>query len=148
MLQFNGLDETITALSAIENYQWGNTFKRFYSERFQPITVSRYSYTMAQTPYAPSSLGTRKRVTGAIRGQAGDPGYSYDSGALYSQITGNVQFMDDGMVIWSDLIYGGYQEALWQAKGPFDEGVLFANDTDLMMAGEMMLGDMEKVWAS
>lgn len=131
-IEFNGLEEAIAATKHLEDYSPKEVFDRYFKGYLRPTLIDRYKIA-ATTPYAPSSLGTKKRATGAIRGGAGDPGFGVDSRALLRDFTGesgNFDFdtTEDALTLFSDLPYAAYIDSLFAAKGP--GAVFVATDED------------------
>lgn len=103
-------------------------YRKFY-QYYRAKTRARYIQAANQTPYAPSSIGRRKR-NGEIITEGSL--FGIDTSALFNDFTQNVRIDDSGLRVWSDRVYAGYIEMLFQEKGPFaPEGVLFVDDGDL-----------------
>jgi hypothetical protein len=103
-------------------------YREFY-KYYRAKTRARYIRASQETPYAPSSIGRRKR-NGSIIGEGSL--FGIDTSALFQDFTENVKIDDSGLRVWSDRIYAGYIEMLFQEKGPYaPEGVLFVDDQDL-----------------
>lgn len=132
-ITFNGLDEAIAATRNLENFSPKEVFERYFKGYLRPTLIDRYKIAASQTPYAPSSLGTTKRVTGAVRGGTGDPGFGVDSRNLLMDFVGespNHVIDDSQLLLFSDLVYAGYIDSLFATKSPFPDGVFTATDTD------------------
>jgi hypothetical protein len=103
-------------------------YRKFY-QYYRAKTRARYIRASQETPYAPSSIGRRKR-NGSIIGEGSL--FGIDTTALFQDFTQNVKIDDSGLRVQSDRIYAGYIEMLFQKKGPYaPEGVLFVDDQDL-----------------
>lgn len=103
-------------------------YREFY-KYYRTKTRARYIRASQETPYAPSSIGRKKR-NGSIIGEGSL--FGIDTTALFQDFTENVKIDDSGLRVWSDRIYAGYIEMLFQEKGPYaPEGVLFVDDQDL-----------------
>jgi hypothetical protein len=103
-------------------------YREFY-QYYRAKTRARYLRAASETPYAPSSLGRRKR-NGEIITEGSL--FGIDTTALFNDFTQNVKIDDSGLRVWSDRVYAGYIEMLFQEKGPFaPDGVLFVDDGDL-----------------
>jgi hypothetical protein len=103
-------------------------YRQFY-QYYRAKTRDRYLRAAQQTPYAPSSIGRRKR-NGTIITEGSL--FGIDTTALFQDFTQNVKIDDSGLRVWSEQIYAGYIEMLFQEKGPFaPDGVLFVDDNDL-----------------
>lgn len=103
-------------------------YRKFY-QYYRIKTRARYLKAAQETPYAPSSIGRRKR-SGEIIGEGSL--FGIDTTALFNDFTQNVKIDDSGLRVWSDRVYAGYIEMLFQEKGPYaPEGVLFVDDDDL-----------------
>lgn len=128
---WNGLDEAIAATTRLEQYSPKTVFERYFKGYLRPALIDRYKVAAISTPYAPASIGTRKRVSGAIRGQGNDPGFGVDSRNLLRDFTGEgdkLSITDEALLLFSDLPYAAYIDSLFESKGP---GAVFdATDED------------------
>jgi hypothetical protein len=103
-------------------------YREFY-KYYRAKTRARYIRASQETPYAPSSIGRKKR-NGSIIGEGSL--FGIDTTALFQDFTENVKIDDSGLRVWSDRIYAGYIEMLFEEKGPYaPDGVLFVDDQDL-----------------
>lgn len=103
-------------------------YRQFY-QYYRTKTRARYLRASQETPYAPSSIGRRKR-NGTIITEGSL--FGIDTTALFQDLTQNVKIDDSGLRMWSNQIYAGYVEMLFQEKGPFTpNGVLFVDNNDL-----------------
>lgn len=93
-------------------------------------TAERYRIAAASTPYAKSSKGRKKPVSGR---RVPDGAFGIDSGALFSDTVNNRRITrDEGLIYFSDLSYSLYIMQLFGDKGPFaPDDVLFIDDTDI-----------------
>ena len=103
-------------------------YKEFY-RYYRQKTRARYLRAAQETPYAPASIGRRKR-NGSIITEGSL--FGIDTGAVFEDYTQNVKIDDSGLRVWSDQIYAGYVEMLFQEKGSYSpEGVLLVDNNDL-----------------
>lgn len=104
-------------------------YRRFY-QYYRVKTKTRYIRASLETPYAPSSIGRRKR-NGTIISE-GSP-FGIDTTAMFKDYTQNIKIDDSGLRVWSDQIYAGFVEMKFQEKGPYaPQGVLFVDENDLI----------------
>mgnify|MGYP001191813805 CR=1 FL=1 len=129
-IDLSGIDRAIAALERIRDMGFRPSFDRFYQQYLRKTLRERYLAAAARTPYAPSSIGKRKRASGVVRGSGEDPGFGIDSGRLLAEVTGEVQ----GGVRISDTVielmtvqpYGQFVLDKFQTKGPFAPDGIFA----------------------
>ncbi|MBD2365254.1 hypothetical protein H6G36_29560 [Anabaena minutissima FACHB-250] len=104
-------------------------YRRFY-QYYRTKTRDRYIRASLETPYAPSSIGKRKR-NGTIITEGSL--FGIDTTAMFSDYTQNVKIDDSGLRVWSEQFYAGFVEMKFQEKGPYaPEGILFVDNNDLI----------------
>jgi hypothetical protein len=114
-------------------------YRRFY-QYYRIKTRARYLRAAQETPYAPSSIGRRKR-NGEIIGDASL--FGIDTTAMFSDYTQNIRIDDSGLRVWSEQFYAGFVEILFQEKGPYaPDGVLFVDENDLIELEFIIQGEM------
>ena len=125
-ISVTGIDRAIAALRRITTMGFKPAYDRYYQKHLRATLRQRYLHAAANTPYAPSSLGTRKRATGVRRGSANDPGFGIDSGALLREITGEtvgtLRISDSILELMSVLPYSIFVQERFETKGPFAPG--------------------------
>lgn len=134
MLDFDapGLNDAIASLDKLQQLTLKETFERFYQDRLRQIISDRYDRAAQTTPYAPASLGRKKR-SGVVRGGANDPGFGLDTFALKDDLTSLFEVTDESLAIWSDRPYAERIMELFSVKGPFaPDDVLAVEETDLL----------------
>ena len=135
--KFDGLAEIQEAIARISQLQPREIYVKFWKTRRQGVLRDRFRVISKQTPYAPSSLGTRKPKSGVRRGSPKDPGYSIDSGELMRDLLERPDIQEYSLTIFSDRPYAQYQERLWEQKGPYSPDGLF-NDAILDSEGKAL----------
>lgn len=114
-------------------------YRRFY-QYYRAKTRDRYIRASLETPYAPSSIGRRKR-NGTIISEGSL--FGIDTTAMFTDYTQNVKIDDSGLRVWSEQFYAGFVEMLFQQKGPYaPDGVLFVDDNDLIELELIMQEEM------
>lgn len=123
------LKQLISQLKEIRKLGILDIYRKFY-EYYRIKTKARYVKAAVETPYAPSSIGRRKR-NGTIISEGSL--FGIDTTAMFRDYTENVRIDDSGMRVWSEQFYAGFVEMKFQEKGPYaPEGVLFVDDNDLI----------------
>ncbi|KYC42099.1 hypothetical protein WA1_19050 [Scytonema hofmannii PCC 7110] len=115
-------------------------YRRFY-QYYRTKTRARYLRAAQETPYAPASLGRRKR-NGTIITEGSL--FGIDTGAMFEDYTQNVKIDDSGLRVWSEKFYAGLVEMKFQEKGPAPEGVLFVDDNDLIEMEFIIQGEVSE----
>ncbi|MEB3355634.1 MAG: hypothetical protein VKK04_02725 [Synechococcales bacterium] len=148
MIDFIGLDEFIKQLGAIASYDFQDALTAYFDDYYKPQAIARFDQAAEQTPYAPSSIGTKKRVSGATRGGGDDPGFGIDSGRLRSDLTGeNAEVTDSAIAIFSELPYAARIASLFAEKGPFPEGLPLVEEADLVALEDAIANDIERFFS-
>ncbi len=131
----------VRRLKEVRKFNILDIYKRFY-QYYRRKTRARYLKAAQDTPYAESSLGRKKR-NGTIITQ--DSLFGIDTTALFQDFTQNVKIDDSGLRVWSDLVYAGYIENLFQEKGPYaPEGVLHVDEDDLVELEVIILQEYQE----
>lgn len=126
-----------------------DVYKQF-GKNYQKRLFRRFVTASQGTPYAPSSIGTRKPVTGAIRGGTGDRGFGIDSGTLLAELLEpqNTAVDVNGFELYTDLAYAGYVVAFFTKKGPFaGDGLMQFNDEDFKDLSDIYWDAIEETFS-
>ena len=124
------VDETLKKLfdsGAAELYR---RFNVYYRDK----VASRYVFASQVTRYAKSSAGTRQKRSQRIRGESPPGGalFGIDSGDLFKDTTQRLKISQQGAIeVYSDKVYAATIFALFEAKGPFEEGLFQVDEDDL-----------------
>lgn len=117
-------------------------YKRWY-EYYRPKLKARFDEGSRTTPYAPSSLGKRKR-SGEIIKQVPQSLFNRDTGALYNSMTKDVKITRGGVEIHSDIDYAPYALDKFTKKGSLaPEGLLQVNQGDIDEMESILLEEYE-----
>jgi hypothetical protein len=129
----------VTESGRLKNY---SDFYRYHRNK----TAERYRIAAVQTPYAASSVGRKKKVSGR---KIPDGFFGIDSGALFSDTVNNRKITpEDGLIYYSDLSYSAFVMAKFAQKGPFaPDDVLFVDDADLGKFEEIVSENFAKAFS-
>ena len=119
-----------TIVDAVKRVGILSVYRRWY-EYFRPKLQARFDLGSRTTPYAPSSLGKRKR-SGEIIKQVPNSLYNRDTDALYKSVVDDVKIGSDGVEIRSDVPYAGFALGRFEKKGGLaPDGVLRVDREDI-----------------
>lgn len=118
-----------------------DVYRKWY-EYLRPILKERFDRGSRTTPYAPSSIGQKKR-SGEVIG-AGSL-YNRDTDALYESVTRNVKLdAQTGIEIRSDVPYAGFALKRFTEKGGLaPEGLLSVSRDDIGELETILLKEYE-----
>jgi len=137
----SGVKKFAKRLKQVREFNILDIYRRYY-QYYRRKTRARFLKAAQETPYAESSLGKKKR-NGTIITQ--DSFFGIDTTALFQDVTQNVKIDDSGLRVWSNQIYAGYIENLFQEKGPYaPEGILFVDEDDLVDLEVIILQEYEE----
>ena len=122
---------------------------RFWRKYYLSVLRQRYELARAQTPYAATSRGTRKRFSRARRGFPGDPGFGFDSGRAQRELTTeeNLRISENSSELSPGVEYVSLLHQRFAHKGPFPgQGILFISDADGDRFADVVFEEIEREW--
>lgn len=128
----------VTESGRLKNY---SDFYRYHRNK----TAERYRIAAAQTPYAASSKGRKKKFSGR---KIPDRAFGIDSGRLFSDAVNNRRISENGLTYYSELDYSAYVMAKFAEKGPYSPNdILFVDDDDLTKFEEIVSENFAKAFS-
>lgn len=107
-----------------------DVYKRFY-KYYRPKIKARFDLGSQTTPYAPGSLGRRKRSGERIQ-QVPQSKFNQDTMALYTSVISNPTITKDSLVLKTDVDYANYALDKFKRKGGLaPDGVFVVTREDL-----------------
>jgi len=99
-----------------------------------------------QTPYSQSYVGRRKPKSGKIVTQGID--FGIDSGDFFGGWLRDREVRGGEILRYSNLKYATYQQAIYQRKSPFSDGLLGYSEDAIEAIERQIYDEADKEWTS
>ena len=135
--EFKGLEQALKAIALLSSDVWITNTLRTNKAAFSQLEREHYQLVGKTTRYS-----SPKR--------AGDDGWGVDTGALFRDLTNNIQVDGASLRIGSDIVYGAALEELLgrkKAQGQAQESSLLPSEDELYALLEpLIVAGVDAIW--